>query len=48
MRSALRNVWGCVLPCLTTHLITITCGAGSAYPFGAPEFIPVFGGVRVT
>ena len=35
---------GCtpLLPCLTTHLITITCGTGSAYPFGAPEFIPGF------
>ena len=24
-----------------------TCGAGSAYPSGAPEITPVFGGVRV-
>jgi hypothetical protein len=25
-----------------------TNGAGTAYPFGAPEFTPVFSGVRVT
>jgi hypothetical protein len=25
-----------------------TSGAGTAYPFGAPEFIPVFSGVCVT
>ena len=26
----------------------VTSGAGTAYPSGAPEFTPVFSGVRVT
>jgi hypothetical protein len=28
--------------------MSATSGAGTAYPSGAPEFIPVFSGVRVT
>jgi hypothetical protein len=30
------------------NIITVTRGAGTAYPSGAPEFTPDFSGVRVT
>jgi len=31
-----------------TYTTDATSGAGTAYPSGAPEFIPVFSGVRFT
>jgi hypothetical protein len=31
-----------------TYMRNATSGAGTEYPSGAPEFIPVFSGVRVT
>ena len=32
----------------STNIMTgATSGSGTAYPFGAPEFTPVFSGVRV-
>ena len=33
---------------LLVELLAITCGEGTAYSSGAPEFTPVFSGVRVT
>ena len=38
-----------VLPfCMTYHTTGATSGAGTAYPSGTPQFIPIFSGVRVT
>ena len=33
---------------LAINTTGVTTGAGIAYPSGAPEFIPVFSGIRVT
>ena len=33
--------------CNKSNTMGATCGAGTAYPSGAPEFTPVFSGVRV-
>ena len=34
-----------VLCCETCYMTGVTSGAGTAYPSGAPEFTPIFGGV---
>ena len=51
---AVKKIWNIrrkpptCIKCLTSFIKGATSGAGTAYPFEAPDFTPVFSGVRVT